>query len=267
MHPLFEEWVRSETRRQFFSRGANAVGAAALASLLGADAPRAGLDRHARRSRLARAGAPLSGQGQAGDLPAHGRRALADRPVRLQAANEGMVRQGPARLDPHGPAADDDDLGPEAVSRRAVEVQVRPARPVRHVDLRAAAEPGQGGRRHLLRPQHAHRGHQPRAGDQLHPNRQPDHRPALPGVLGLVWPGADEPRPADLRGAGGQADQHRAGAGDFGPAVVGRLPARANMPASRSAPAATRSCTSTTRRACPRRCGATRSTACGRSTS
>src|SRR5437764_13117654 len=34
MNP-FEEYVRYETRRQFFSRGANAVGAAALASLLG----------------------------------------------------------------------------------------------------------------------------------------------------------------------------------------------------------------------------------------
>jgi hypothetical protein len=36
MHPLFEEWVRAETRRQFFTRGGNAVGMAALASLLGA---------------------------------------------------------------------------------------------------------------------------------------------------------------------------------------------------------------------------------------
>ena len=34
MHPLFEQWVRLETRRQFFARGMNAVGAAALASLM-----------------------------------------------------------------------------------------------------------------------------------------------------------------------------------------------------------------------------------------
>ncbi len=34
MHP-FHEWIRYETRRQFFSRGANAVGWAALATLLG----------------------------------------------------------------------------------------------------------------------------------------------------------------------------------------------------------------------------------------
>src|SRR5690606_36355888 len=33
IHPLFEEYVRSETRRQFFRRGGNALGLAALASL------------------------------------------------------------------------------------------------------------------------------------------------------------------------------------------------------------------------------------------
>ncbi|MHC5544262.1 DUF1501 domain-containing protein, partial [Singulisphaera rosea] len=32
---LYQDWVRNETRRQFFSRGANAVGWAALSSLLG----------------------------------------------------------------------------------------------------------------------------------------------------------------------------------------------------------------------------------------
>jgi len=41
MHPLFAEWVRSETRRQFFTRGANALGSAALASLLGGGMARA----------------------------------------------------------------------------------------------------------------------------------------------------------------------------------------------------------------------------------
>ena len=35
IHPLFEEWVRAETRRQFLRRGANALGMAALASLGG----------------------------------------------------------------------------------------------------------------------------------------------------------------------------------------------------------------------------------------
>src|SRR6476661_7090882 len=40
MHPL-HDYIRSETRRQFFSRGANAVGWAALASLLGDNAAKA----------------------------------------------------------------------------------------------------------------------------------------------------------------------------------------------------------------------------------
>ncbi len=33
VHPLFEEWVRLETRRQFLRTGASALGAAALATL------------------------------------------------------------------------------------------------------------------------------------------------------------------------------------------------------------------------------------------
>lgn len=53
---LFEEWVRYETRRQFFSRGANAVGAAALATLLGQG-----------RS----LGAAIGGGASASDAPAH----------------------------------------------------------------------------------------------------------------------------------------------------------------------------------------------------
>src|SRR5262245_56239724 len=42
MHPLFENWVRLETRRQFFARGMSAVGAAALATLTGRAAPTVG---------------------------------------------------------------------------------------------------------------------------------------------------------------------------------------------------------------------------------
>ena len=86
----------------------------------------------------------------------------------------------------------------------------------------------------------------------LHADRQPDHRPALPRVVGLVRPGLAEPEPADVRRAGRQAVEHRAGAGDLRPALVVGLPARASTPASPSAAAATRSCTSTTRPASPR---------------
>ncbi len=111
----FHDYVRYETRRQFFRQGGNAVGWAALASLLGKsgllDNPAAG------RARRGSGPAPLRPQGQARHLPAHGRRPVADGPVRLQAGDERLVRQGPARLDPHGPAADHHDLGPEAVPR------------------------------------------------------------------------------------------------------------------------------------------------------
>ena len=85
-------------------------------------------------------------------------------------------------------------------------------------------------------------------------------RPCL-GCLGVLWPRLAQPEPADVRRPRGQADQHRAGAGDLGPAVVVRLSVRASMPACRSAPAAIRSCTSTIRPACPPRSGAGRSTA------
>ena len=124
---------------------------------------------------------PLPAQGQARHLPAHGRRPAADGSVRLQAADGRVVRQGPARLGPDGPAADDHDLGPEAVPDRPVEVQVRPARQVRHVGLRAAAVHGQDGRRHVLHPQHAHRGDQPRAGHHA------TCRPATRSPAGPAW--------------------------------------------------------------------------------
>ena len=85
MHPV-NDFIRSETRRQFLSRGSNAVSWAALAALLG----REGLGRTGRRRRKpAPAPTPAAAahlpacasfrpQGQAGDLSAHGRRAAAD---------------------------------------------------------------------------------------------------------------------------------------------------------------------------------------------
>ena len=102
--------------------GSNAVGWAALAALLGREGlarrpPQAAGAGAARRPEAGRRRTALRAQGQARHLPAHGRRPAADGPVRLQADDGRVVRQGPARLGPHGPAADDHDLGPEAVSR------------------------------------------------------------------------------------------------------------------------------------------------------
>ena len=56
IHPLFEQYVRSETRRQFFRQGGNALGAAALAAL---------------GMRLASYGAGNSERGGANSDPAH----------------------------------------------------------------------------------------------------------------------------------------------------------------------------------------------------
>ena len=128
-HPT---WVRTEiTRGSFFARGRNALGMAAL-GVAGSGSSRRRASRAATAGASAgRRAAALSAQGQARHLPAHGRRAVADGPVRLQAGDGGVVRQGPARLRPHGPAAHHDDLRPEAVPDRAVEVQVRAARAVR----------------------------------------------------------------------------------------------------------------------------------------
>ena len=220
--------------------------------------------RPARRSARARPALPR--QGQARHLPAHGRRPVADRPLRLQAEDERLVRQGPARLDPPGPAADDHDQRPDAVPHRAVEIQVRPARPERHVGQRAAAAHGQDGRRNVLHPQHEHRRHQPRAGHHLRPDGQPDRRPALPGFLGLLRAGHAQPEPADLRRAWWPS---RPTWSSFRPSRPGSGRAaicRASMPACRSAPAAIRSCTSTIRRACRPTSAARRSTASVRST-
>src|SRR5688572_32344655 len=48
-----------------------------------------------------------------------------DGSLRLQAGDERVVRQGPAGLDSDGAASHDDDLGPEAFSGRAQQIQIR----------------------------------------------------------------------------------------------------------------------------------------------
>ena len=123
MDPIHEH-VQALTRRHFFGRAALGLGTAALATLT---ARRAGAG-HGRR-RAARSAA-LRAEGEAGHLPVHERRPVADGPVRLQAEDGRAVRQGPARVDPQGPAAHDHDQRPDALPHRAVEVQVRPARQV-----------------------------------------------------------------------------------------------------------------------------------------
>ena len=115
MNPLNELQLLL-TRRHFFGRAATGIGTAALASLLNpqlfAGTPAA------RRQRAQPAGTHgvlsalhFAPQGQAGHLPVHVRRAVAHRPVRLQAeAAASYHGTGAARLGPHGPAAHRHDL-------------------------------------------------------------------------------------------------------------------------------------------------------------
>ena len=97
MNP-FDEYVHSETRRHFFARGSHAVGWAALASLMGtgANAFAGGADTGGStlKTGLHHGAVPIhfASQGQARHLSAHGRRAVADGPLRLQAQDGRMVR-------------------------------------------------------------------------------------------------------------------------------------------------------------------------------
>ena len=107
-------------RRHFFSRTSLGLGGAALASLLSEPGSRradgaetgatptqqksAALADRSGRGRGAH-GVPRCAPGQASHLSVHERRAVAARPVRLQAAPEQDERPGPARVGPDGPAA------------------------------------------------------------------------------------------------------------------------------------------------------------------
>ncbi len=202
MDPI-REHIEQLTRRHFFGRTGLSLGTAALASLLGESArsdttPTA--DVRLEPDRRPAGPASFPAQGQAGHLPVHERRPVADGPVRLQAEDGRDVRQGPARVDPQGPAADHHDQRPVPVPGRPVQVQVRPARPGRHVGQRALALHGPDRRRHRAGQDRLHRGDQPRPGGHLHLHRQPAPGPPQPGLLAELRPGDDEPEPAGLRG-------------------------------------------------------------------
>ena len=209
------------SRRSFLDLTVRTLGGAAAASLLTAGAR----NTFAAAGAAAAARSAFSRQGQARHLPAHGRRPVADGPLRLQAEDGRHVRQGPAGLHPQRPAADGNDQRSGAISHRPVQVQVQAVRQVRHVGQRAAAEHGQDGRRDVFHPQHEHRRHQSRAGHHLRPDRQSGRRQALPRLVGLLRAGHAQPEPAGLRRHGGQVDQPRAASGHLRQALDQRLPA------------------------------------------
>ncbi len=224
MDPIREQ-IDVLTRRHFFGRAGISLGSAALASLLaeGARGRRhiAEGDGRSDSIGLGRTPWPASfrAQGQAGNLPVHERRPVADGPVRLQAGDGPDVRQGPARLDPDGSAADHHDQRPVPVPDRAFEIQIRPAWPGGDMGQRALALDGPARRRVRADQDGLDRGDQPRPGGHVHLHGTPASGPSQPGFLAELRPGDDEPGPARLRGDDGDLDRTQGGPGDLQPAL------------------------------------------------
>ena len=183
-----------------------------------------GADARTRATRStggAAGAAALRAEGEARHLPAPVRRAVAARPVRLQAAAGEAARTQTARLGAHGAAPHRHDQRADDAAGRAVDVRVRAARPGGRLGQRAAAAHGEDRRRHRRHPVDAHRGDQPRPGDHVHPDRhQQPGRPSigawlsyglgsenqnLPAFVVLISQAhADHDRPAALLAAVGQ---------------------------------------------------------------
>ena len=130
---------------------------------------------------------------------------------------------------------------------RAVQVQVRAARQGRHVAQRTAAAHREDRRRHLRRQEPLHRGHQPRPGHHVHPDRQPGRRPAVLRLVGLLRPRQREPGPARVRRHDLARHRPPRRSAALRPPLGQRLSAHRSIRASSSAPAATPCSTSRTR--------------------
>ena len=157
-------------------------------------------------------------------LSPHGGWAVANGSVRLQARADGLVRQGFAGLHSYGPAAHDDDLGAETLSHRAIQIRLRPGRLERILDEHGASTVhGQVRRFDGLHPFSLHGSHQSRAGHHPHANRQHGIRTPLHRVMGQLWAGFAESKPANLRRLGGGTIQQRASPGHQRPALVQRI--------------------------------------------
>ncbi len=191
-------------------------------------------------------------------------RAVTDGSVRLQAADERVLRQGPAgHRSAMGQRLTTMTCGPDAVSDRAVEVQVRAAWQARHVGQRAASEQGEEWSTSMcfIRSMHTEAiNHEPAI--TLHADRATRSRAGPAWARGPRYGlGSVNADLADVRRAGRQAHQHRTGAGDLRAALAASayLPGEHAGVSFRSA--ATPSCTSTIPTAWTPRCAARRSTA------
>ena len=166
MDPIREQ-IELMTRRHFFGRTTGiGLGSVALASLLAETGQAAGIADLAKP----RAGAATGGLAGLPHFPPKAKRAIYlhmnGGPSQMDLLDykpkmDAVVRQGPARLDSPGPAADHDDQRPVPVPDRTLEVQVRPPRQVGHVGQRALALDGQDRRRDLPDQDGLDRGHQP----------------------------------------------------------------------------------------------------------
>ena len=111
----YQSWFQSESRRQFLGRGVNAVGFAALASLLGEQTARADGDPTGLAAALPRTHFPAKAKHviylhMVGGPP---QMDLYDYKPKMRR----LVRPRSARFDPHGAAAHHHDLRPGSLSR------------------------------------------------------------------------------------------------------------------------------------------------------
>ena len=225
MDPIREQ-IDVMTRRHFFGRAGVSLGTAALAGLLAEGRPASAADRPVDRGDGRRPAGGLPGlaafrpQGQAGHLPVHERRPVADGPVGLQA------RRWSAMFDKDLP--DSIRMGQRLTTMTSGQArfpvapskyQVRPARPGGDVGQRAPALDGQDRRRHRAGQVGLDRGDQPRPGGHLYLHGEPAPGPAQPGLVAELRAGHDEPRPAGVRGDDGDLDRPQGGAGDLQPAL------------------------------------------------
>ena len=130
--------VAGLSRRAVLNRFGMGLGGIALANLVN---PQSQIAGGAGRPgpRRARRAVPRSAEGQARHLSVHGRRAVADGDVRLQAGAEPAQRRAAARFGPPGAAAHRHVGQPVVAAARRVAVRVQPARRQRHLGQRSAA--------------------------------------------------------------------------------------------------------------------------------
>ena len=163
MNP-FDEFRQNVTRRHFLAAGSHLLGTAALASL---GRQRAGTCAAARPAPATTLRCTHFAPKAKHVIYLH----MVGGPSQMDLFDykpvmKRVVRQGPARIGPHGPAAHDDDQRPGPLSRsRRRSTSSSSAASAACGSASCCRGRQEDGRRHVLHPQHAHRGDQPRAGD------------------------------------------------------------------------------------------------------